>query len=719
MAESNDNTEETPGPLSPADLLNAQIQAITHSDGDEHVLAFASSDSPIARNALVNILSELDSKNDYEKMATSRKYSDRVALVHRLSHWRADLWGRGFELVHPHSTVQQAYRAFAAKFNLALQIPKLMRDLSIVNNGCIIWASGGNGSTDLAYFNVYSPESTRIDIITDTLWVSPGDDLKTAIDAATPEQIKAYIEKRKLGDEKHTKKWVEAIKDPYSSNAKFQGFIPLKEEDDEYWQIILGSGGSSSQSYSTAAMQTIFTDIELLKMLIEGDWATAFLLKNIIMIVKVGESIQQGALSGSRKNWAKQQDVDKLKDQVEKTGKAQILYGNHTITIEFAHPEPTVFSPDKYDAVIDRICTYFGIGQFMILGKASGSSSGASYAAASWNVQEVRMEATAKREIVDQSFRRILSHDSIVKAVFRHKKDIYWHNCFSEVDGKALRFSDGQFRDLSKANIGILQYSKDQFATTKDIEVVDVYSDISTVVVANMPKKAEPEQFRLFLTPAKILALQGPVTTEFDGRGLKEDRQRLAEVEFAIGQGMTSVLTGLKELGWKFDAEMAQKAREKSMQELLFPVFEKNQGLVMAMIQAGLNQGMEMVDENGQPKKAPGEPGRPTTDDGGNQPTGGHPRPSTASADDHDFASMSEEELSELKTAVWESLENVPARLKTLHGVPLTLSQINAIAKQAEGAERGGADSGWAVARAHFLDTHIVRDGSWVKKKTK
>jgi hypothetical protein len=73
--------------------------------------------------------------------------------------------------------------------------------------------------------------------------------------------------------------------------------------------------------------------------------------------------------------------------------------------------------------------------------------------------------------------------------------------------------------------------------------------------------------------------------------------------------------------------------------------------------------------------------------------------------------------LAELKIAVWKSLKNVPMRLKSMHGVRLTLGQINAMAKHAEGAEAGGADNGWAVARAHFQKTHHIKDGKWVKNK--
>lgn len=74
----------------------------------------------------------------------------------------------------------------------------------------------------------------------------------------------------------------------------------------------------------------------------------------------------------------------------------------------------------------------------------------------------------------------------------------------------------------------------------------------------------------------------------------------------------------------------------------------------------------------------------------------------------------------ELKFAIYSKIEDVPSRLRTMDGVPMTLGQINGIVRQAEAIERDGkATNGWAVAKAHFKDTHTIRDGRWVEKAKK
>jgi hypothetical protein len=54
------------------------------------------------------------------------------------------------------------------------------------------------------------------------------------------------------------------------------------------------------------------------------------------------------------------------------------------------------------------------------------------------------------------------------------------------------------------------------------------------------------------------------------------------------------------------------------------------------------------------------------------------------------------------------------ARIKKLNGVPLTLEQVNAIAKQADAI---GGDYGWPTAIKNFKRTHTISDGAWVAKK--
>lgn len=75
---------------------------------------------------------------------------------------------------------------------------------------------------------------------------------------------------------------------------------------------------------------------------------------------------------------------------------------------------------------------------------------------------------------------------------------------------------------------------------------------------------------------------------------------------------------------------------------------------------------------------------------------------------------------SELRFAIYSKMDDVPSRLKTMDGVPLSLAQVNLIVKWAESIEADGkATNGWAVAKAQFKDLYTIRDGRWGKKQKK
>ena len=67
----------------------------------------------------------------------------------------------------------------------------------------------------------------------------------------------------------------------------------------------------------------------------------------------------------------------------------------------------------------------------------------------------------------------------------------------------------------------------------------------------------------------------------------------------------------------------------------------------------------------------------------------------------------------------YSSMGSVPANLKKMDGIPLTLAQVNWIARIADGIPEGQVDNPWAVAKAKFKKSFTKKDGKWVSKKDK
>lgn len=71
----------------------------------------------------------------------------------------------------------------------------------------------------------------------------------------------------------------------------------------------------------------------------------------------------------------------------------------------------------------------------------------------------------------------------------------------------------------------------------------------------------------------------------------------------------------------------------------------------------------------------------------------------------------------ELVTFPYKSMKDANPALKGIDP-PITVSQANDIAKQADSIGTDGEKNGWAIAISSFKKTHVVKDGKWVKKST-
>ena len=65
----------------------------------------------------------------------------------------------------------------------------------------------------------------------------------------------------------------------------------------------------------------------------------------------------------------------------------------------------------------------------------------------------------------------------------------------------------------------------------------------------------------------------------------------------------------------------------------------------------------------------------------------------------------------------YSSISDAPANIRELDGAKLTLSQINWIAKVADGIPEGQTDEPWAVAIAQFKKAYMKQDNKWMKRK--
>jgi hypothetical protein len=92
-------------------------------------------------------------------------------------------------------------------------------------------------------------------------------------------------------------------------------------------------------------LQPYFSACELYRMLMAGDFAAAFLMKNLIALVSVGDPKSEGD------NYQRPDDkvLGDLQAAFQNPNQAQWSYVDPTMMVRYIHPDPEVLSAKKYD----------------------------------------------------------------------------------------------------------------------------------------------------------------------------------------------------------------------------------------------------------------------------------------------------------------------------------------------------------------------------------
>lgn len=141
--------------------------------------------------------------------------------------------------------------------------------------------------------------------------------------------------------------------------ADYQKANPLQRKnfaDDFYIRLTPGSytviqnrdGGQFSvtpESWDGCPLQPYFSACEQYRMLMQGDFASAFLAKNLIALVSIGDPKAEGA------GYLRPDDtvLSSLQGAFQNANDAMWVYGDPTINVRYITPETDTFSSDKYD----------------------------------------------------------------------------------------------------------------------------------------------------------------------------------------------------------------------------------------------------------------------------------------------------------------------------------------------------------------------------------
>lgn len=163
------------------------------------------------------------------------------------------------------------------------------------------------------------------------------------------------------------KKWVDAVRNG-------RDYVQLLKEDGDRW--LVRTKARKSHGLACPTMFTIFLDLEIRRILKEGDASAALMMKHFIMLIKQGESIESGPLAGHTKNWLQPKDAKALLRRFSVVNKAIRAAVNHTTKIEFVFPPKEMFDGQKYIEPNSRIFSWSGVTPILISGDGGKYASG-------------------------------------------------------------------------------------------------------------------------------------------------------------------------------------------------------------------------------------------------------------------------------------------------------------------------------------------------------
>lgn len=149
----------------------------------------------------------------------------------------------------------------------------------------------------------------------------------------------------------------------------------LSNADGEFWAVL--NRGKDGCGLDEPSMEVIFPSIEIWKSLEEGDLVIASIIKKLIVLVTLGETLSNNeTLPGflgiddlPNAGWAREKDFGDIKTALARRfGQILYLFAPHHAKIDYKFPDPEVLGGEKYNHSLYSILSWLCIGQQFIMG---------------------------------------------------------------------------------------------------------------------------------------------------------------------------------------------------------------------------------------------------------------------------------------------------------------------------------------------------------------
>lgn len=150
--------------------------------------------------------------------------------------------------------------------------------------------------------------------------------------------------------------------------------VRLMRSRGDNWIVV--TKNRAYEGFADPSMKTIFAWLTMRELLKEGEFSAAYLMKHFILHVTMGESIESGPLSGSRENWAGDEETEAMQKMLNRTSTAARVATNHTVKFNFVFPPKEMWDRAKYETPERSIDRWAGFVKALIEGDGATGSSG-------------------------------------------------------------------------------------------------------------------------------------------------------------------------------------------------------------------------------------------------------------------------------------------------------------------------------------------------------
>jgi len=307
-----------------------------------------------------------------DKFSRAQKYRDENAYIQAIVDTTVNFGMAGYHNSTPDEKVAgKFFDDFGKEHDIDSRMLTTWENM-VTKSNALILVKKDTQTKKIDYIVMLDPELCKVVPLwgKKLVYVKPDAEMAKVFTVSNSDENARTAIESLIGEDATAKKFYEAANGNGADETR--QYALMSEADGEY--VILKNEKGLNDRLIPPRMQSIFYDISILEMLIDGDSQVAFYTKNVVLHVKGGESIKSGQKAGSKAYMVNDADLKAMKSNFRNVSKALRIFTQHYWEMKYVFPDPKVWAPEKYSALLERITAWSHLGSSLISGTGGNYS---------------------------------------------------------------------------------------------------------------------------------------------------------------------------------------------------------------------------------------------------------------------------------------------------------------------------------------------------------